>query len=525
MFSSKHVEVIFLSLGLVFVVLNQNTAEAGLESLERVQSGLNRPMFVTHAPNDTERLFIAERDGAIRILNLADDTLEDQDFLSISGLATGGEGGLLGMAFHPEYDTNGKFYVYVTLPSPFRSQIREYTVTQDPDVADPNFTELLSWNQPQPNHNGGWIGFSPNDGYLYIMSGDGGGANDNSDGHTAGSGNAQDITNNLLGKALRIDVDGNSEGNYGNPESNPFVGTTGDDEIWAYGLRNPFRASFDRETGDLWIGDVGQATREEIDFQPAESEGGENYGWRLREGTIATPTPFDDPVGGDPPPDNVEPVYDYAHGFGDFQGNSTVGGYVYRGPDPSLQGTYIFGDTISGNVWSFDPADPNGTVANVLDDLMPDAGSLDGLVSFGEDALGNIYLVDIASSVGNQQPNTGDLFRIVTDQLLSGDFDGDGDVDGDDLSRWQTGYGTSEGAEFSQGDADGNGVVDGSDFLIWQRNFGRTAQDPMPEAAHPPVPEPGSSVLLMLGVITYVISSARVSASSSMRSTLRLADM
>src|SRR5690606_38231904 len=171
--------------------------------------------------------------------------------------------------------------------------------------------EILSFNQPQPNHNGGWIDFGPNDGYLYIATGDGGGGNDNGTGHTAGTGNAQDTTDNLLGKMLRIDGHGDdfppdNPRNYAIPEDNPFVGVNGDDEIWSYGLRNPFRSSFDRANGDLWIGDVGQTRREEINYQPADSSGGENYGWRLREGIIPTPGG----VGGSRPEGNVEPIYD-----------------------------------------------------------------------------------------------------------------------------------------------------------------------------------------------------------------------
>ena len=176
------------------------------------------------------------------------------------------------------------------------SHIREYTVSGNPNVANTSFTPVLSLDQPQTNHNGGWIGFSPNDDYLYIATGDGGGGNDTGTGHTPGTGNAQDTTSNLLGKMLRLDVNGDdfpadAARITAIPPTNPFkagVGVpgddVGDDEIWAYGLRNPFRDSFDRLTGDLWIGDVGQGQREEIDFQPASSTGAENYGWRLREG-------------------------------------------------------------------------------------------------------------------------------------------------------------------------------------------------------------------------------------------------
>jgi hypothetical protein len=208
---------------------------------------------------------------------------------------------------------------------------------------------------------------------------------------------------------MRVDVDADafpadSNRNYGIPADNPFVGVDGADELWAYGLRNPWRASFDRLTSDFWIGDVGQGRREEIDFQPASSEGGENYGWRLREGSGPTPTGG---VGGPPPPGNVDPIYQYLHSgqAGDpaFQGNSVTGGYVYRGPIAELQGRYFFADAVSGSVWSFDPANPAGTVRNMNLDLTPDEGSIVSITSFGEDEQGNLLLVD----------GMGQLFQIV----------------------------------------------------------------------------------------------------------------
>jgi hypothetical protein len=334
------------------------------------------------------------------------------------------------------------------------------------------------------------------------MSGDGGGGDDNDAGHTAGTGNAQDITSNLLGKALRIDVDGTNGagGNYGNPPDNPFVGETGDDEIWAYGLRNPWRASFDRLTGDLWIGDVGQSNREEVDFQVASSDGGENYGWRLREGTIATPTGG---VGGPPPPGNVEPIYDYGRGGGDFQGGAVVGGFVYRGPDPEIQGMYFFADTVSLNIWTMIPGSPP-TVDNVESDLPPDVGTLPAIVSFGEDAIGNLYMVNLGSSSFQPPLGTGSIYRIVTDAVLPGDFDGDGDVDGDDLADWQASYNVNASA-----DADGDGDSDGADFLTWQRNYGRKSTDVAPLTGSVSVPEPATIALIALAVFGYWWSNRR----------------
>jgi glucose/arabinose dehydrogenase len=392
-------------------------ARADIVGLQRVASGLSSPICITHAPGDTSRLFIVERGGVIRILSLSSGALEATPFLTVSNVITTGEGGLLGMAFHPGYQTNGKFYVNVTLANgvtPFSTHVREYMVSGNPNIADPaSARSILSFEQPQNNHNGGWIGFHPNNHYLYVATGDGGGSDDNDAGHTAGTGNAQDITGNLLGKILRVDVDGDdfpadTNKNYAIPPANPFVGVTGDDEIFAYGLRNPFRAGFDRVTGDLWIGDVGQSAREEIDFLPASSAGGENYGWRLREGTIATPSGG---VGGTPPAGNVEPVYDYNRDADDFGGTVVTGGYVYRGPDPTLQGRYFFLDSRSSasaaddNYWILDPADPYGTVQNIDGLLTPDVGSPMFPVSFGEDQTGNLYIAYLVS---------GDVYRIGT---------------------------------------------------------------------------------------------------------------
>lgn len=394
--------------GLIAALLVSFPVAAAVTGLERVATGLSSPMYVTHAPGDFTRLFICEKGGVIQILNLATELINPVPFLTISDTDAGGDGGLQSMAFHPDYATNGRFYVHVTVDnggviidgvtSPFSSHIREYTVSGDPNVANPASTEVLSWVQPRSNHNGGWIGFNPGNGpnYLYIMSGDGGKQHDPDD-------NAQTLVGEPLGKVLRVDVDGDdfpadADRNYAVPSSNPFVGQTGDDEIWAYGLRNPWRASFDRDTGDLWTGDVGQDTREEIDFQSVSSGGGENYAWNRREGFFAH-------QGGALLAGDVQPVYDYGHGSGDFLGNSVVGGYVYRGVDVDLDGLYFFADTVSGNVWSFDPADPFNTRARINDQLIPDVGVLDLPVSFGEDAAGNLYIVDFF----------GDVFRIGTE--------------------------------------------------------------------------------------------------------------
>ncbi len=392
----------------VLVVLAAFTTPAVGQFLgtRRVASGLNLPMFVTHAPGDPDRLFIAEKNGAIKILDLNTGLINQTPFLTILDTDPEGAGGLQSFAFHGDYATNGKFYVHVTVDnggtlidgvtSPFSSHVREYTVSGDPDVANATPTEVLNWVQPRNNHNGGWIGFNPkvnaNDPqYLYIMSGDGGKQRDPDN-------NAQTIVNEPLGKVLRVDVDSDDfpsdpDRNYAIPSGNPFDNIAGDDEIWAYGLRNPWRASFDRQTADLWIGDVGQYSREEIDFQPAASPGGENYAWNRREGFITH-------LGGQLLPGDVEPVYEYPNG----SGASVVGGYVHRGPDS--EGLYVFGDTILSQFWAFDPAFPITSVQNIDDQLVPDVGSIDLPVSFGEDFFGNLYIVD-------HDAINGEVFRIV----------------------------------------------------------------------------------------------------------------
>ena len=370
---------------------------------ERVINGLSSPVFVTHAPNDNVHLFIVEQGGKIKVMDL--NTKVVTQFLDITALVqSGGEQGLLGLAFSPALDN--KIFVNYTQKPDGATRVVEYTFTTTPLVADPNSARpIITVAQPQGNHNGGWLGFGL-DNQMYIALGDGGGSNDDDAGHTIGVGNAQDIDQNLLGKILRLnplgdDFPADPNRNYMIPFDNPFLGIPGDDEIWCYGLRNPWRCSFDRQTHDFWIGDVGELTREEINFQLLSSNGGENYGWRLREGSIQTPTPG---IGGPPPPGNVEPIYDYAHGAGTFQGNCVIGGYVYRGPIVELQGRYFFGDIGSKRIWSFVR---NGPSFIELTDwtvkFTPDAGSIGSISSFGEDGVGNLYIVDL----------DGEIFRVV----------------------------------------------------------------------------------------------------------------
>ncbi len=462
----------FITLSMVTIVGFAPASRADITGSTQIASGLSQPIFATHAPGDTSRLFIVERTGSIRIFDRTTGSVLTQPFLNNIGVSTSGEGGLFSLAFHPDYATNGRFFISGTFANGgqsfqgasagFSSHVREYQVSNtDPNIADTSFTEVISWVQPQSNHNGGWIGFSPNDGYLYIGSGDGGGSNDNeSNGHTPGTGNAQDITNNFHGKMLRIDVDDDdfemdNDRNYAIPESNPFVGVTGDDEIWAYGLRNPWRSSFDRETGDLWIGDVGQGQREEVNFQPADSAGGENYGWRIKEASLVTGlTPGASTAG------LIDPIYEYTRGTGALQGRSVTGGYVYRGADNDLRGDYIFGDYRDNNIWRYNQ---NNTpiIENINSDLDPNAGTIGSVASFGDDADGNLYIMDLFG---------GEVFRIDTDIMIAGDYDGSGTVDAGDYATWRSQFG-STGVFAADGNHDGR--VDAADYTVWRDNLGR----------------------------------------------------
>jgi glucose/arabinose dehydrogenase len=493
--------IVFVALSILFAGRN---AHAAISGTTRVASGLTSPLFATFAPGDANHLFVLEKGGNIKVIDINTKTVLSTAFLHISDTDAANEGGLLGLAFHPDYATvgspgYGKFYVYVTvdnggLPvtagtaatatSPFSTHIRQYSVSSNPLVANTTATEIMSWPRPEDNHVGGWIGFSPKDRYLYINSGDGGLANDSGAGHYEPGGNAQNITNDpndLMGKQLHIDV--NSDGfpadpnrNYAIPATNPFAATTGADEIWSYGLRNPYRGSFDRDTGDIWIGDVGQDTREEIDLEPATRSHVSNYGWRLREGNIQTPTGG---VGGAVPTNYVAPVYDYTHGTGSLQGNAVIGGYVYRGPDPSLQGIYFFADEVSGHKWEMNTQ--SFAVTNIDSLLTPNTGTISNPASYGEDAVGNLYIVAYGS---------GSVFKINTTQLLTGDYNADGTVNAADYVVWRKTFGSTTNLA---ADGNHNNVIDDGDFTVWRNNFGNTVHTLGLGAAG--VPEPSLAVV------------------------------
>lgn len=453
--NSDHINRLLMLLALCLLPAQ---AHAQSMSLERVAAGLANPIFATHAPGDADRLFIAQRAGGIRILDLTDTSQTPSTFMTVPSVNTSFEGGLLGLAFHPDYENNGFFYVNYTISAggSFRTRIARFTRTDADNANAGTLQVVLEINQPQQNHNGGWIGFSPIDGYLYIAMGDGGNGNDTGPGHTAGIGNSQDITNNLLGKMLRIDVDGDdfpgdSLRNYAIPADNTFVGVNGDDEIFLYGLRNPFRCSFDRANGDLYIGDVGQGQREEISFYPGTGHPDRNMGWRLREGTIQTPG-----VGGPQPADGVDPIYDYPR-VGIFGGSSVTGGVVYRGPIPSFNGNYFFMDFNSNNFWSFrfdgsNPSDFDGTnhtpVFRWNGSFTTDTGSLGNVVAFGEDLVGNVYICDLF----------GEVFKIADGNMgLIGDMNGDGSINLLDVAPFVTAI--SNGTFVFEADTNEDGAV------------------------------------------------------------------
>ncbi|HRE47042.1 MAG TPA: PQQ-dependent sugar dehydrogenase [Aggregatilineales bacterium] len=339
-----------------------------------VLRGYTLPLYLTHAGDGSERLFILEKVGRIQIAQAGKPLATP--YLDISAIvgSTSYEQGLLGLAFHPEYRTNGLFYVNYTNKEG-NTIVAEYRVsTADPNRADPNSGRtLLTFTQPFPNHNGGMVAFGA-DGYLYIGVGDGGSAGDPL--------RAGQDSGTWLGKILRIDVSGMP---YTIPPSNPYAdGKDGLPEIWSLGWRNPWRFSFDRMTGDLYVGDVGQNAYEEVHLEKAGSPGGLNYGWNIMEGLHCFRAAACDKSG------LVMPIAEYDHG----EGISITGGYVYRGEQfPALQGYYFFGDFGSTKIWALKANDAGAwEMSEVLQPGFP-------ISSFGEDEAGELYVVDFGGKI------------------------------------------------------------------------------------------------------------------------------
>jgi len=422
----------------------------------QIANGIDRPIFVTHAGDGSGRLFVIEQEGAIRIID-ADGNLLPTKFLDIDGTSVGGdsggdERGLLGLAFHPDYENNGKFYVNYT-GSGNDTRIAEYQVSAgDPNVADAGTARIVMfYDQPFSNHNGGWLGFGP-DGYLYISAGDGGSGND--------PGNRASNLANYLGKIHRIDIDGGDDfpgdanQNYEIPADNPFIGVSNAlDSIWHYGIRNAWRTSFDRDNGDMWIADVGQNAWEEVNHNVG-NVGGNFYGWRCREGLNATGLSCG-ATGW------VNPQHVYNHSGGNC---SITGGYVYRGCElgEEYQGLYFFGDYCGGSVWTLDPN--NGYSRST------EFGFGFGLSSFGEDEAGEIYVTDVGS---------GQVFKIINPSVADDndngipdacesaclpDINGDGDLNFFDISGFLSAFNAQDPVADFNGDGQFN-FFDISDFL------------------------------------------------------------
>lgn len=359
-----------------------------------IASGLSQPLYAT-SPLAGGPVYVVEKGGRIQAVQGG----VASTFLTIA-VSSSGEQGLLGLAFDPGYADPAsagyrRFFVDYIDPVNQDSVVASYRANADGLGADPaSRVEVLRFDQPNglSNHKAGWIGFKPGDAnHLYIATGDGGGSNDPSN-------NAQN-TGVLLGKMLRIDINGDDFAsptlNYAIPTDNPYVGVAGArGEIFAIGLRNPWRPSFDSLTGALWIADVGQSAREEINFIGASSPGGQNFGWRVREGDIATPG-----IGGALQPGMVDPILSYTRSFG----GSITGGYVVRDVNSPLHGQYIFGDFVSGRIWSMAGDGSFQTLADATEWTATldagAAGALSSIASFGQGAAGELYIVDYAGKV------------------------------------------------------------------------------------------------------------------------------
>ncbi len=377
MIKSLLIRFISVSCVLILCACAPNSSAQDGVGLREFVSGVTQPTTITHAGDGSGRLFIAEKTGRLRVVQ--DGTLLPTPFLDLSDkVSTNSERGLLGVAFHPQYVSNGRFFVNYTDVGG-DTVVAEFRVSSEPNIADASSERvLMKIGQHRPNHNGGQIAFGP-DAYLYIGTGDGGGGGDPR--------NDSQNTLNLLGNILRIDVDTPPGVAYAIPADNPFVGNPAVlDEIWAYGLRNPWRFSFDSLTGDLWIADVGQNALEEINWQAANSVGGQNYGWRLMEGSACYN-----------PQQNCNdgtltlPVLEYRHGAS--TGKSVTGGYVYRGADiPALQARYLFGDFVSGRIWTGSREGERWVMRELLNSGL-------AISAFGIDEKNELYVADFGRGV------------------------------------------------------------------------------------------------------------------------------
>ncbi|MCB9835295.1 MAG: PQQ-dependent sugar dehydrogenase [Phycisphaera sp.] len=445
-----------LAIGLAMASGLATGVASGQVTTELFASGLSRPVYMVSAPGDDDTFYVVEQRGAIRVVQngtvLATPFL-DIDPLVLNGTSGGNEQGMLGLAFSPDYVTSGRFFVYYIGTGPATNVVEYRRSAADPLVADAGTARtIMTISQPFSNHNGGWMDFGP-DGYLYIGTGDGGSSND--------PGNRASQLTFLLGKLLRIDVS-DDQVPYTVPADNPFVGVSSAlPEIWAYGLRNPWRTSFDQMTGDLWIADVGQNTREEVNVQRSTSTGGEHYGWRCREGFIENPS-FSGCTAS-LPPGVIDPIHDYTHAGGRC---SITGGYVYYGCGvPEFDGKYVFGDYCSGDIWTLDPANGNAVVA------VSNQGS--GVSAFAQDKQGEIYVMSLFAGTirkftsASAVDSDGDTIPDACETVCLPDVNGDGMVTPADFSAWVAAF----NAAAPECDQNLDGMCTPADFSAWVANY------------------------------------------------------
>jgi glucose/arabinose dehydrogenase len=420
-------------------------------SAHQVASGLSQPVFVTASPTDFEHIYVVEKTGQIKVVDPASGKVATTPFLDVSSkITTVSEGGLLGLAFDPNFATNGFIYVYLTNTND-DTEVRRYHVNANNQVDPASATLIITVDQPAGlgNHKAGWLGFGP-DGYLYVALGDGGGGGDPSN-------NGQN-PNVLLGKMLRLDVSTDAfpadpTKNYAIPADNPFANTAGADEIYALGLRNPFRDSFDRGLGTFFIGDVGQDTWEEVDI----GANGANYGWRTFEG----PASFS-PGTTLGPGTLTGPIHSYDHTVG----HSITGGYIYRGQNDGLQGQYVFADFVDNKVFTLHFNGSTWVATEITNEIVTDGAAVTSISSFGEDALGNLYVVSLNGQIFSLTPNVvsndlGDMINgLAGDDMLFGGAGNDILSGGNDNDVLNGGTGNDQLA----GDAGNDTLVGGAGF-------------------------------------------------------------